>query len=64
MRLWGDGPMRAHYHVNYYHAKSADWPDNSPRPLAGMSAADLAQLPEYYVMGTTRTAGESEPGAR
>ncbi len=34
----------------YYHAKSADWTDNDPRPLASRSAEDLAQLPTYYVM--------------
>ncbi len=34
----------------YYHVKSADWPQNAPRPLAGWSAAELAKLPTYYVM--------------
>jgi len=34
----------------YYHAKSADWPGNRPRPLAGWSAEQLARLPDYYVM--------------
>ncbi len=34
----------------YYHVKSADWPGNAPRPLASWSAAELAQLPTYYVM--------------
>jgi pimeloyl-ACP methyl ester carboxylesterase len=34
----------------YYHVKSADWPCNEPRPLAGWSAAELATLPHYYVM--------------
>mgnify|MGYP002653066035 CR=1 FL=1 len=34
----------------YYHAKSADWADNDPHPLASRAAEDLAQLPTYYVM--------------
>ena len=34
----------------YYHVKSADWPGNEPRPLAGWRAAELARLPHYYVM--------------
>jgi pimeloyl-ACP methyl ester carboxylesterase len=34
----------------YYHVKSADWPGNQPHPLRAWSAAELAELPEYYVM--------------
>ena len=34
----------------YYHMKSADWPQNRPHPLAAWSAAELAKLPNYYVM--------------
>jgi pimeloyl-ACP methyl ester carboxylesterase len=34
----------------YYHHKSADWPLNRPRPLAGWTAEALAELPTYYVM--------------
>ncbi|MBE0619854.1 MAG: alpha/beta fold hydrolase [Burkholderiales bacterium] len=34
----------------YYHCKSADWKQNNPRPLKSWSAAELAQLPTYYVM--------------
>ena len=34
----------------YYHMKSADWAPNQPAPLAGWTAAELARLPEYYVM--------------
>jgi pimeloyl-ACP methyl ester carboxylesterase len=34
----------------YYHAKSADWKQNTPRPLAARSAAEWAKLPRYYVM--------------
>jgi pimeloyl-ACP methyl ester carboxylesterase len=34
----------------YYHVKSADWPGNEPHPLAGLGAAELAELPHYYVM--------------
>lgn len=34
----------------YYHAKSADWPDNRPARLAGNTPAEFAKLPRYYVM--------------
>ncbi len=34
----------------YYHHKSADWPGNTPFPLAGWTAEELAKLPDYYVM--------------
>src|ERR1700710_2342413 len=34
----------------YYHHKSADWKANTPYPLKGWSASELAKLPTYYVM--------------
>ena len=34
----------------YYHAKSADWPNNHPGPLAARNASEWAKLPRYYVM--------------
>jgi pimeloyl-ACP methyl ester carboxylesterase len=34
----------------YYHVKSADWSGNKPHPLKAWSAAELAKLPDYYVM--------------
>ena len=34
----------------YYHMKSADWKQNQPHPLEAWTAAELAQLPNYYVM--------------
>jgi len=34
----------------YYHYKSADWKQNKPFRLKSWSAAELAQLPTYYVM--------------
>ncbi len=39
----------------YFHQKSADWPGNAPHPLAGWSAEEIAQLPDYYVMPLHRT---------
>ena len=39
----------------YYHHKSADWPGNRPYRLQGWSAAELAQLPTYYVMNLADT---------
>jgi pimeloyl-ACP methyl ester carboxylesterase len=34
----------------YFHVKSADWKENRPHPLAGLSAAELAKMPTYYIM--------------
>src|SRR5262249_25244632 len=34
----------------YYHYKSADWPGNKPHPLKGRTAAEVGQMPPYYVM--------------
>jgi pimeloyl-ACP methyl ester carboxylesterase len=34
----------------YYYYKSADWSGNRPRPLKTRTAAEMAQLPTYYVM--------------
>jgi pimeloyl-ACP methyl ester carboxylesterase len=34
----------------YYHAKSADWPGNSPHPLSANTPEEFAKLPRYYVM--------------
>jgi pimeloyl-ACP methyl ester carboxylesterase len=39
----------------YYHAKSADWAQNAPHPLAGNTAAEFAKLPRYYVMDQDKT---------
>ena len=43
----------------YYHVKSADWPHNAPRPLAALTAAELAKLPRYYVMDMGQGMAES-----
>ncbi len=34
----------------YYHYKSADWKGNMPHPLKARTAAEMAQIPTYYVM--------------
>ena len=34
----------------YYHYKSADWAGNQPFRLASWTAADVAQMPTYYIM--------------
>ena len=51
----------------YYHVKSTDWPHNAPRPLAAMTAAELAHLPRYYVMdlgqGMAETVAPHMPSA-
>lgn len=51
-----DPPQGLHAFMRaYFHQKSADWADNDPHKLAGWSAADLAQLPSYYVMPLEQT---------
>ncbi|HLJ63877.1 MAG TPA: alpha/beta fold hydrolase [Stellaceae bacterium] len=49
----------------YYHYKSADWPGNTPFPLASWTASELAKLPRYYVMdlekGMAETVAEAMP---
>tara|TARA_R110000764_G_scaffold112761_3_gene199644 strand:- start:20000 stop:21178 length:1179 start_codon:yes stop_codon:yes gene_type:complete len=47
----------------YYHMKSADWAGNTPVPLASASAADLATMPEYYVMAMGKTMPETVAAA-
>jgi len=51
----------------YYHFKSADWKGNRPFPLKSWSAAELAQLPAYYVMdlaqGMAETVAPEMPSA-
>ena len=34
----------------YYHYKSADWAGNKPFPLRSWTAAELAKMPDYYIM--------------
>lgn len=34
----------------YYHLKSASWEGNNPHPLQSFTAAELAQMPSYYIM--------------
>ena len=34
----------------YYHRKSADWAGNKPFPLRSWTAAELAKMPDYYIM--------------
>lgn len=43
----------------YFHQKSADWKDNKPFPLKAWTAAELAQLPTYYVMDRDRTMAQT-----
>lgn len=43
----------------YYHHKSADWPGNTPYPLQGWTADELAKLPTYYVMDLNQTMAET-----
>lgn len=43
----------------YYHFKSADVPENQPFELAGWTAAELARMPEYYIMDLDRNMAET-----
>ena len=43
----------------YYHYKSADWKQNRPFVLKSWSAAELAKLPEYYVMDLAKGMAET-----
>ena len=51
----------------YYYAKSADYPGNKPHPLKARTAAEMAQIPNYYVMekdkGMAATAASFMPAA-
>ena len=65
-----DAPQGVHDFLRaYYHHKSADWPGNTPHPLLAWSAAELAQLPTYYVMDLAETMAQTvakempDPGA-
>jgi len=43
----------------YFHVKSADWTINDPHPLASFTAAELAILPEYYIMQIDKTMAQT-----
>ena len=43
----------------YYHFKSADWAGNKPFRLSSWSAAELAKMPEYYIMDADAGMAES-----
>ncbi|MGB5903450.1 MAG: alpha/beta hydrolase [Xanthobacteraceae bacterium] len=43
----------------YYHHKSADWTANTPHPLQGWTATELAKLPTYYVMDRDKTMAQT-----
>ena len=39
----------------FFYVKSGDWPANQPHPLKARTAAELAQMPTYYVMELGKT---------
>jgi len=43
----------------YYHYKSADWKGNRPHPLKARTAAEMAQIPTYYVMERNKGMAET-----
>lgn len=43
----------------YYHVKSADWPQNHPQVLSGLTSQELAKLPTYYVMRANQNMAET-----
>lgn len=44
------GPPLHTFLRGYFHLKSADWDGNSPHPLSGWTAPELAKMPRYYIM--------------
>ena len=51
-----DPPQGLHDFLRaYFHVKSADWAPNAPHPLPSAAAADLAELPTYYIMDQAET---------
>jgi pimeloyl-ACP methyl ester carboxylesterase len=63
-----DCPQGIHAFLRaYYHCKSADWQANEPRPLASWAAAELAKMPQYYIMDLhkdmAQTVAELAPNA-
>ncbi len=48
--MWSSKQGMLAFFRAYYHAKSADWQQNKPQPLAARTAAEWAKLPRYYVM--------------
>lgn len=43
----------------YFHMKSADWTQNSPRELGGWEASELATMPTYYIMNASENMAET-----
>jgi len=43
----------------YFYLKSADWKGNKPIPLKNASAAELAQIPGYYIMDKSKGMAET-----
>jgi pimeloyl-ACP methyl ester carboxylesterase len=43
----------------YFHAKSADYSGNNPRPLKEWSAEEVSKMPEYYIMRKDKTMPET-----
>ncbi|KAL2013677.1 hypothetical protein VTN00DRAFT_1202 [Thermoascus crustaceus] len=43
----------------YFHLKSGSWVRNDPHPLRAWTAAELAQLPNYYIMPLAATMPEA-----
>ncbi|HEX7687911.1 MAG TPA: alpha/beta hydrolase [Burkholderiaceae bacterium] len=43
----------------FFHVKSGDWAGNRPHPLKARTAAELAQMPTYYVMDLGKTMPET-----
>ncbi len=43
----------------FFYVKSADWPGNKPHPLKAPTAAELAEMPTYYVMDLGKTMPET-----
>jgi pimeloyl-ACP methyl ester carboxylesterase len=55
-----DCPQGIHAFLRaYFHVKSADWRLNVPYPLKSWAAAELAKMPNYYIMDLGKNMAET-----
>ena len=63
--MWRDARHVHDFLRAYFHAKSGDWPGNTPFELGSWAAEQLARMPDYYIMplalGMAETVAPSMP---
>lgn len=57
--LWHPPQGLSRFLREFFYVKSADWPGNKPHPLKARTAAELAQMPTYYVMELGKTMSQT-----